>query len=74
MTEIRESKMFAPTYPYYRMKRELWHRVNPLYLVHPICNSKAVLVCNRVCDEPPEGAEVCELCLYWETRNLHFRS
>jgi len=64
--------MYAPIYPYYRMKRQLWHKVNPLHLVRPICSSAAVLVTNRAQDEPPEGADVCELCRRWEDRDSMF--
>lgn len=56
--------MYAPVFPYYRMQRLLWHKVDPLDLTHPICDPRAVLLTNRVSDELPEDAEYCGKCKY----------
>jgi hypothetical protein len=54
--------MYAPTYPSIWIKREIWHRVNPLHLVHPVCSSATVLRGTMMRDELPEGVEYCVWC------------
>lgn len=54
--------MYAPIFPYYAMPNKLWHKVNPLDLVHPICNPRGVLMCTQICDELPTDADYCQTC------------
>jgi hypothetical protein len=46
------------------MPRQLWHKVDPLDLPHPICDPRAVLLTSQARDELPEGAEYCGKCKY----------
>lgn len=40
----------------------MWHLVNPLNLVRPICNSGAVLNAQNIRNELPPDVDYCSVC------------
>ncbi len=53
--------MYAPTFPGWH-RHQVWHKVNPVDLVRPICHSHAVVNCSVVRDELPDDADYCPKC------------
>lgn len=53
--------MFAPSFPYYRSTRKVWHMVHPLNLARSICNT-GVVNCVEAAEELPEDAYYCSTC------------
>ena len=62
--------MFAPSFPSYKIPRPCWHKVDPLDLVHSVCNPSIVVRCAMVRDTVPDDEKYCRVCAKREQARL----